>query len=223
VNGFEAWVDHAAGRSHLASQRYAPGITNPDEAARIESFSAKPRPSWRFRVEGDAHVTQEIELLPGRAVVAVRWSLAEDRPGFTLHVRPFISGRDPEALHHQNDVLRTRTEKRGWKLSWRPYDGVPEINAYTMGAFEADPHWYDNFLFDDGTSEDLFAPGIFHAPLRYGTPFELILSAGWEEVVQGMILPEHPVLWAEKNETSAKRKPKAAKKPAKEKAKKKRR
>jgi hypothetical protein len=197
VNGFEAWVDHPAGRSQLASQRYAPGVTKPDEGWRIESFTEKPRPTWRFRVEGGAHVTQEVELLPGRAVVAARWSLVEDLRGFSLHVRPFVSGRDPEALHHQNDVLRTRTEKRGWKSSWRPYEGVPEINAYSMSAFDVDPHWYDNFLFDDGTTEDLFAPGVFHAPLRYGSPFELILSAGWEEVVEGMILPEHPVLWAE--------------------------
>ncbi|MEK7467062.1 MAG: glycogen debranching enzyme N-terminal domain-containing protein [Planctomycetota bacterium] len=217
VNGFEAWVDHPAGRSHLSSQRYLPGVTKPDESARIQSFSAKPRPTWRFKVAGDAHVIQEVELLPGRAVVAVRWSLAEDRPGFTVHIRPFISGRDPEALHHQNDVFRTHTEKRGWKLGWRPYDGVPEINAYTMGVFDPDPHWYDNFQFDDGATEDLFSPGILHAPLRYGTPFELILSAGWEEVVEGMILPEHPVLWAEAPARKAAarkttRKPQAAKK-----------
>ncbi|KAF0246710.1 MAG: glycogen debranching [Planctomycetota bacterium] len=213
VNGFEAWVDHPAGRSHLASQRYAPGITNPDEASRIESFTSKPRPTWRFKVEGDAHVTQEIELLPDRAVAAVRWSIAEDRRGFTLHVRPFISGRDPEALHHQNEVLRTHTEKRGWKLSWRPYEGVPEINAYAMGIFDEDPLWYDNFQFDDGATEDLFSPGIFHSPLFYGKPFELILSAGWEEVVAGMILPEHPVLWAETEAPRAKTMRKAARKP----------
>ena len=90
---------------------------------------------------------------------------------------------------------------------------MPEINAYTMGAFDADPHWYDNFLFDDGSTEDLFAPGVFHAPLRYGAPFELILSAGWEEVVQGMILPEHPVFWAAAPAGKPARKKAPAKKP----------
>jgi len=221
VNGFEAWVDHPAGRSHLASQRYAPGITNPDEASRIESFTSKPRPTWRFKVDGDAHVTQEVELLPDRAVAAIRWSIAEDRRGFTLHVRPFLSGRDPNALHRRNEVLRTHTEKRGWKLSWRPYDGVPEINAYAMGVFDEDPLWYDNFQFDDRATEDLFSPGIFHSPLFYGKPFELILSAGWEEVVAGMILPEHPVLWAEAApkekaaKTASKARPKKGKKPSK--------
>ncbi len=207
VNGLEAWVDHAVGRSHLATQRYAPGVLNPDEPSRILSFSATPWPTWRFRADGGAHVSQELQLLPDRALVALRWSLFENLPGFSLGIRPFISGRDPEALHHHNDALREASEKRGWKVTWRPYDGVPEIAAYSNAAFEADAHWYHNFLFDDGTTEDLFSPGVFRAQLRYGAPVELILAAGWDQVVEGMILPEQPVLWAD---GSARKEKKAA-------------
>lgn len=197
VNGMEAWVGHAAGRSSLVAQRYLPGVTTPDESRRIVSFADKPWPTWRFKVDGGAHVTQEIQLVPGHALVALRWSLVEDLPGFAMHVRPFLSGRRPEALHRKNDRFRALSEKRGWRVAWRPYEGIPEINAYSGGAFVSEPHWYENFLYDGGATEDLFAPGVFHGPLRYGAPFEVILSAGWDEVVEGMILPEHPVLWAE--------------------------
>ncbi|MCC6741581.1 MAG: glycogen debranching enzyme N-terminal domain-containing protein [Planctomycetia bacterium] len=197
VNGFEAWVDLDGRRAHLSAQRYAPDIVNPDERSRLLAFATAPWPRWRFAVEGGAHVAQELQLVRGRALVALRWSLEEDLPGFTLGFRPFISGRDPESLHHDNEALREASEKRGWKVTWRPYDGVPEINAYSNAAFEADPHWYHNFQFDDGSTEDLFSPGVFRSPLRYGSPVEVILSAGWEEVVSGMILPEQPVLWAE--------------------------
>lgn len=213
VNGLEAWVDHAAGRSHLATQRYAPGTNNPDEPDRLLSFTTQPWPSWRFRADGGAHVSQEVQLVPGRALVALRWSLFENLHGFSLGFRPFISGRDPEALHHHNDALRESSEKRGWKVTWRPYDGVPEISAYSNAAFEPDPHWYHNFVFDDGTTEDLFSPGVFRAPLKYGTPVELILAAGWDQVVEGMILPEQPVLWAEAGKPEVVRKKVAARKP----------
>lgn len=204
VNGFEAWVDLDGSRAHLSAQRYAPDTVNPDERSRLLSFATAPWPRWRFAVEGGAHVTQELQLVRGRALVALRWSLQEDLPGFTLGFRPFISGRDPEALHHDNEALRETSEKRGWKVTWRPYEGVPEINAYSNAAFEPDPHWYHNFLFDDGSTEDLFSPGVFRGALRYGAPVEVILSAGWEEVVEGMILPEQPVLWAEPAGTKAK-------------------
>lgn len=204
VNGIEAWVGHEAGQSSLGAQRYAPGTVNPDEQWRCETFEEKPWPKWRTYVDPSAHVTQEIQLVPGRALVALRWSLVEDLPGFTIFVRPFLSGREIHALHHRNPAFRTASAKRGWKVSWRPYDGVPEINGYCKGAFEAEGHWYERFLYDDGATEDLYCPGVFHGPLRFGSPFELILSAGWDEVVEGMILPEHPVLWAE---PEAKRKP----------------
>lgn len=210
VNGFEAWVDLDGRRAHLSAQRYAPDTVNPDERSRLLSFATAPWPRWRFAVEGGAHVTQELQLVRGRALVALRWSLEEDLPGFTLGFRPFISGRDPESLHHDNEALNEASEKRGWKVTWRPYDGVPEINAYSNAAFEADPHWYHNFLFDDGSTEDLFSPGVFRGALRYGSPVEVILSAGWEEVVSGMILPEQPVLWAEAGKAGAKTRKKSA-------------
>ncbi|MCE9581642.1 MAG: glycogen debranching enzyme N-terminal domain-containing protein [Planctomycetes bacterium] len=197
VNGFEAWVVHEAGQSSLGAQRYAPGTVNPDEQWRCESFTEKPWPAWRTYIDPGAHVTQEIQLVPGRALVALRWSLVEDLPGFSIHVRPFLSGREIHALHHRNPSFRAGSSKRGWKVAWHPYDAVPEIDAYCKGAFDVDPHWYERFQYNDGSTEDLFAPGVFHGPLRFGSPFELILAAGWDEVVGGMILPEQPVLWAE--------------------------
>src|SRR5262245_58894382 len=51
VNGLEAWVETGSGPRHLSSQRYAPGVTHPDGARRIESFSHLPWPRWVYRLE----------------------------------------------------------------------------------------------------------------------------------------------------------------------------
>ncbi|MBI2921767.1 MAG: glycogen debranching enzyme N-terminal domain-containing protein, partial [Planctomycetes bacterium] len=196
VNGFDAWVTTPAGRFPISSQRYAPDAVHPDGAWRVESFVTEPWPTWRFRLDDATLVKQEISVIRGHSLVGVRWSVEGGAKGVSIEVRPFLSGREERSLQKENRVFRLAAEIRGWKVTWRPYDGVPEVAMYSSAKFDADPHWYHNFVYEDGATEDLASPGVFRGAIASAKPVELILAGGgWQEVVEGMILPEHPVFW----------------------------
>jgi predicted glycogen debranching enzyme len=191
VNGFDARVETPAGSFPLTSQRYASGAVHPDGAARIASFESDPWPRWRFALEDGVALEQEILAVEGAPVVALTWRLAEARRGASLVVRPFLSGRDYHALHHENPGFAFDPEvKDGW-VAWRPYPGVPGVVALTSGRYEHDPHWYRGFLYAEerarglDCTEDLASPGAFRFDLSRGEAV-LILAA---EKPQGMILP----------------------------------
>src|SRR5436309_1632508 len=99
VNGFDAFVETAAGRFAISSQAYAPDVIHPDGAARIEAFEPEPWPRWVFALPDGTRVSQEI-FVPGRSsAVTVYWRLLSAAGPTTLEVRPFLSGRDYHALH----------------------------------------------------------------------------------------------------------------------------
>lgn len=193
VNGLDAWVDRqgergepgAGGprnREFLTRQRYAPGIVAPEEATTIESFRSEPWPTWVYRLRSGARIEQEIFVPRGLPAVALRWRLLDQSAELTLSVRPFFSGRDLHALHHQNPVFRFDARSSGERLTWTPYDSVPAISALTNGTYHAEPDWYLNFVYAEEQArgldyqEDLAAPGILSWSLRSG-PAVLILGA----------------------------------------------
>ena len=167
VNGFDAWVTTPAGRFALSSQRYAPGVTAPDGASRIVRFDAQPWPRWVFELEDGTRIEQEI-LLPQRAnAVVVAWRVAKPTPGVALVVRPFLSGRDHHALHHENAAFRFDAVVSNERIAWRLYDGVPGVVAWSNADYLHRPEWYRNFEYDAERdrgldhNEDLASPGIF--------------------------------------------------------------
>jgi predicted glycogen debranching enzyme len=60
VNGFEAWVETAGGSRFLTSQRYDPDVIYPDGMTHIKKFELRPWPTWRFELEDDLAVEQEL-------------------------------------------------------------------------------------------------------------------------------------------------------------------
>lgn len=167
VNGFDAWVETPSGRFDLSSQRYAPDATFPDGAKRIDRFRSDPWPRWTFRLEDGTRIEQEALVPRGRPAVILRWSLDGTVSPARLSVRPFFSGREEQALHHQNPAFRFDVEHEGRRFVWRPYPGVPPIVAVTAGAYGHDPRWYWNFQYDEERDrgldfkEDLVSPGTF--------------------------------------------------------------
>jgi predicted glycogen debranching enzyme len=186
VNGFDAWV----GRYPISSQRYAPDVTSPDGAGCIESFVAEPWPRWRYRLGDGSTVEQELFVPRDRPAVVLRWHGAG-----RLRVRPFFSGRDYHALHHENTAFRFEPERRDSRFIWRPYDGVPPIVAVTNGDYAQHPEWYRNFQYDAERergldfTEDLASPGVFTWDLSLG-PATLLFTTDEE----GM--PVEPARWA---------------------------
>ncbi|MEO5820061.1 MAG: amylo-alpha-1,6-glucosidase [Vicinamibacteraceae bacterium] len=182
VNGFDAWLDTADGPVALSSQRYAPDVVAPDGASRIEQFTADPWPTWQFVAPDGARVQQEI-VVPraGQAAsggaspmgeVVVRWRLLAGPHGASprgasvrLMVRPFVSGRDYHATHHENGALSTDARVGDGTVMWRPYADLPAVRSRSTARYSHQPDWYRQFLYtaererglDD--REDLWTPG----------------------------------------------------------------
>ena len=187
VNGFDAWVETEGGRYALSSQRYAQGAVDPDGASRIHAFTDEPWPHWSFRLGDGTLVEQEIFVPKGAPVVAVCWRLHDARVPATLTVRPFLSGRDYHALHHENPDFRFEAELHGDGVRWHPYASVPAVVALANGSYSHEPHWYSSFLYEEERArgldhvEDLASPGVFRFDLARGEAVLLLAAEGLGE------------------------------------------
>ena len=188
VNGFDAWVRTSGGILPISSQRYQPDVIHPDGAARLREFEPEPWPRWTYWMEeGMLVVQQEIFVPLGASVAVMRWSLIGNGPA-SLLVRPFLSGRDFHATHHENGVFNFAAEIAGDRVTWSPYPGVLRVTARSNGQYKSQPDWYRNFSYSEEQArgldftEDLAAPGLFEFDLGAGRA-ELILVAEGHEAV----------------------------------------
>ena len=107
-------------------------------------------------------------------MTAMSWRLLEPRPGVALEVRPFLSGRDSHALHHQNPDFDFDPERAQGLLAFRPYRGVPGILWLSNAGYRHDPDWYRQFLYEEERErgldrlEDLASPGVLRWSLSEG-------------------------------------------------------
>jgi predicted glycogen debranching enzyme len=194
VNGFDAFVETPAGRFAISSQRYAPDITFPDGASRIEGFTADPWPRWSFVLPDGTTVEQEIFVPHGVSAVVVSWKLKSEarnpKSGIRLEVRPFFSGRDCHALHHENPAFRMEPEDQNGPLRFRPYDGVPGVVVRCNAAgYTHEPAWYRNFLYEQERArgqdftEDLASPGTFRFDLSKAEALWTLAADGHEKAL----------------------------------------
>jgi predicted glycogen debranching enzyme len=186
VNGFDAWLETPAGAVALTSQAYLPDVTHPDGAARIASFQREPWPRWTFRLPDGSALEHELVVRRGSALVALFWRLPRARPPAILCVRPFFSGRDYHALHHENGGFGFAPERAGDALVWRPYPGVPAVFSRANARFAPEPLWFRSFRYDEERArgldfaEDLAAPGVLRFDLAAGEAVWLLAAAGSE-------------------------------------------
>jgi len=181
VNGLDAWVEDRGERLtvngervFLSRQRYAPDIVAPENPAELESFVHEPWPTWTYRLPNGTRISQELIVPSGQPAVALRWRVLSGSRIGVLVVRPFLSGRDFHALHHQNSAFRFDAEIGQGVVRWSPYPGVPAVTALSNGAYAQEPVWYRNFAYAEERArgldftEDLAAPGSFRWNLRDG-------------------------------------------------------
>ncbi|HVM94904.1 MAG TPA: glycogen debranching enzyme N-terminal domain-containing protein, partial [Candidatus Acidoferrales bacterium] len=191
VNGFDAWVETANGLFPISSQLYTPGVTHPGGADSIESFSHEPWPCWTFRLPDGTRIKQEIVVEHGTAVTSVTWRLMEPRDGVRLSLRPFLSGRDYHALHHENPAFRFDAEVGRGRVTWHPYEQLPGIVSLFNGQYEHSPDWYRNFQYDEERArgldfvEDLATPGVLRWSLSDGEAVWLLAADGSESALRG--------------------------------------
>ena len=172
VNGFDAWVETAAGRFPLSTQLYVPGVRYPEGDGFLESFTDEPWPTWTFALPDGTRVQHECFVRHGSGEVVLTWRLVSSPSDpARLDVRPFFSGRDPHALHHENGAFNFQPTDR---LRWQPYVGVPAFMAVSNGTYEHGPEWIRQFLYEDERDrgldhvEDLAAPGWFRWTIDIG-------------------------------------------------------
>lgn len=185
INGLDAWIERdGAAPEYLTRQRYAPDVVAPEHGAELDSFEPEPWPTWRWRLADGTRIEQELFVPRGLPLVALRWRVIGGRREGVLAVRPFLSGRDSHATHHENDAFRFEAERKGAHLTWRPYHGVPGISAVTEGRYQSEPQWYRGFLYSEERArglddvEDLAAPGVFRWDLDAGDAMLLLSVEG---------------------------------------------
>jgi predicted glycogen debranching enzyme len=201
VNGFDAEIETGAGCFALTTQRYSPGVNHPDGVTRLESFTSDPWPHWIYSVPG-GKIIQEIFVPRGVPAVVLRWRWeGGSLRSIPFWVRPFFSGRDFHAMHHENPFFRFAPETSSEGELWHFYDGVPEVRVRGSGIYHHEPCWYRNFLYDEELArgldavEDLAAPGRYEFDLMSG-PAVLIFSAeGLEQSLAQESLA--PLEWAQ--------------------------
>src|SRR6266550_2941151 len=190
VNGFDAWVEIPRGTFAISSQRYGPDVIHPDGVSRIESFEYEPWPRWRCRIDNDLVIEQELFVPKGESAVFISWRIvprgadsggdgsghtlnqaASTLPATTLRVRPFFSGRDFHATHHENASFKFVADQNSERVRFQSYEGVPAVIAYSNGHYAHEPSWYRNFVYSEEQArgldavEDLASPGIFEFSL----------------------------------------------------------
>src|SRR5262249_27441715 len=115
VNGFDAWVDTPDGSFAISSQQYYPDVLYPNGLSHMENFESEPWPVWTFKLPNGTRVRQEIFVPHGSPAVLAAWTLLEKKPA-SLRVRPFLSGRDYHATHHENSSFNFAVQKNDGKF-----------------------------------------------------------------------------------------------------------
>ncbi len=187
VNGFDAFVETESGRFAISSQAYAPDVTSPDGASRVVSFDAFPWPRWVFALPDGTRIAHELFVPKGSSAVALSWKLLSGTGRVRLEVRPFFSGRDCHALHHENPAFRFEAREDGsGGLLFRPYDGIPAVSVRSNASVVAVRDWYRNFLYAEERArgldslEDLASPALFRHSLDEGEAVWLAAAEGHE-------------------------------------------
>lgn len=183
VNGFDATVETSASTFAISSQNYAPDVDHPDGAARLESFTTEPWPTWTWRLTSALTITQELFVPRDSSIVCIAWRLNGARvDNARLQVRPFLSVRDFHGAQHENGAFRFDAAESFERVAWRAYEGTPEIVSRGNGAYRHDPCWYRNFRYSEEEArgldalEDLASPGEFQWDIARSDAFWILAS-----------------------------------------------
>jgi predicted glycogen debranching enzyme len=145
-------------------------VVYPEGSSYIESFQPEPWPKWVYRLPGGSGIEQEIFVKKGAPLAVISWKLLSGEKA-RLFVRPFISGRDYHAMHHENGGFRFDAKVEGNRVIFYPYDHLPSIASISNAAYRHAPEWYRNFRYDEEfargfeETEDLGSPGVLEFDL----------------------------------------------------------
>src|SRR5579875_50318 len=144
----------------LATAQY-PGMVAPSGYQLLNRFRIDSFPIWEYAC-GEAIVTKSLRLIEEQQSVFVRYaSTAPCR----ISIRLLLSFRDYHSLTKENDAVNGSAEIQDGCVSFALYSGLPALDVFHNGYFEAEPLWYlrNEYLRDLERGldfeEDLFSPG----------------------------------------------------------------
>ncbi len=141
----------------------------------IIDFDADPEPKITYKV-GEILFTKTILMVPDSDQVLIRYDLLEAPAKTTLILKPFLAFRSVHSLTHQNPEAETGYKDVEGGVSFRLYDGFPDLNLQlsAKASFKYSPYWYNGITYSDELrrgfecKEDLFVPGTFVTELKPG-------------------------------------------------------
>ena len=155
----------------------------------IVDFDAFPVSMVTYKV-GGILFTKTIMMAPDNDQVMIRYELLEAPSKVSLILKPFLAFRSVHSLTSQNAKANTSYETVDGGVSFRLYDGFPDLNLQISGkaAFKSQPYWYNGITYSDeyrrgfNCREDLFVPGSFTTEMKPGD--SVVFSASVNEVSQ---------------------------------------
>lgn len=170
------------GRTYDLSTNAYFGAISPKSYEHLESFSADPWPTWRYRFH-DIVIEKTLCLIYGENTVIVRYRLLEAGAPAVLTVRPLMAFRS-------DDIVCSEHVRAGhnWHVTSEFIECMPEEGAQALYIAHPNAHvetiglWYRGFVYErDREShvdciEDLYQPGYLEMTLGKDKPCTLIFS-----------------------------------------------
>ena len=153
----------------------------------IVDFDANPVPVVTYKV-GGIIFTKTITMAPDNDQVLIKYELLEAPSKLTLMLKPFLAFRSIHSLTMQNSDAYTAYDEVDGGVSFRLYNGFPDLNLQISGksSFKSQPYWYTGVTYSDeyrrgfDCREDLFVPGTFSLEMKKGD--SVVFSASVNEI-----------------------------------------
>lgn len=172
---------HAGGESFDLGCNRFPGAVAPRGFEYLASFRKDLFPVFEYEA-GGVRLRKTVTAVEGENTTLVLYEVLEAPGPFVLSLRPFLAGRDQQALasagrgpepavSFEDGVLRLRTGEE------------PEVFVAVPGAeLQAHPHWWYRFEYELDRQrgvdfqEDLWTPGVFGRELSAGDRLGVVVS-----------------------------------------------
>ena len=153
----------------------------------IIDFDAAPVPVITYKV-GGILFTKTIMMVPDNDQVLIKYELLQAPSKISLMLKPFLAFRSIHSLTSQNQEAYTQPDEVDGGVSFRLYNGFPDLNLQLSSAatFKSHPYWYNGVTYSDeyrrgfDCREDLFVPGMFQLDLKPGE--SVVFSASVNEI-----------------------------------------
>ena len=153
----------------------------------IVDFDADPVPTITYKV-GGILFSKTIMVVPDNDQVLIKYELLDAPSKVSLMLKPFLAFRSVHSLTSQNTDAYTGADEIDGGMSYRLYDGFPDLHLQVSGTsvYKHQPYWYNGITYSDeyrrgfDCREDLLVPGMFQMELKPGD--SVVFSASVNEV-----------------------------------------